>query len=44
MFGRYPLFGGQVKITPEDDVIVASAIHDVGIEHLEISSREHPQN
>ena len=35
MFGRYPHFGGQVKITSEDDAIVASAIHDVGIEHLE---------
>ena len=35
MFGRYPHFGGQVKITPEDEAIVASAIHDVGIEHLE---------
>jgi iron complex transport system ATP-binding protein len=34
MFGRYPHFGGQLKITPEDDMIVSSAIHDVGIEHL----------
>jgi len=34
MFGRYPHFGGQVKITPEDDAIVSAAIHDVGIEHL----------
>ena len=34
MFGRYPHFGGQVKITPEDDAIVVSAIRNVGIEHL----------
>jgi len=34
MFGRYPHFGGQVKITPDDDAIVSSAIHNVGIEHL----------
>jgi iron complex transport system ATP-binding protein len=34
MFGRYPHFGGQLKITPEDDMIVSSAIRDVGIEHL----------
>ncbi|MDR2972183.1 MAG: ABC transporter ATP-binding protein, partial [Bacteroidales bacterium] len=31
MFGRYPHFGGQVKITPEDESIVSSAIHAVGI-------------
>jgi iron complex transport system ATP-binding protein len=34
MFGRYPHFGGQVKITTDDRAIVASAIHNVGIEHL----------
>jgi iron complex transport system ATP-binding protein len=34
MFGRYPHFGGQVKITPEDNAIVSSAIHSVGIEDL----------
>ena len=34
MFGRYPHFGGQVKITPDDEAIVSSAICDVGIEHL----------
>jgi iron complex transport system ATP-binding protein len=34
MFGRYPHFGGQVKITPEDDNIVSSAIHAVGIDDL----------
>jgi iron complex transport system ATP-binding protein len=34
MFGRYPHFGGQVKITPDDNAIVSAAIHNVGIEHL----------
>jgi iron complex transport system ATP-binding protein len=34
MFGRYPHFGRQLKTTPEDNAIVFSAIHDVGIEHL----------
>ena len=33
-FGRYPHFGGAVKMTPEDKTIVSSAICDVGIEHL----------
>jgi iron complex transport system ATP-binding protein len=34
MFGRYPHFRGQVKITFEDETIISSAIRDVGIEHL----------
>jgi len=34
MFGRYPYLGGQINKTPEDAIIVSSAIHDVGIEHL----------
>ena len=33
-FGRYPHFGGQVRITPDDKAIVLSAIRNVGIEHL----------
>ena len=34
IFGRYPHFGGVVKMTPEDAAIVSTAIHKTGIEHL----------
>jgi len=34
MFGRYPHFGGQVKITPDDESIASAAMRDVGIEPL----------